>query len=157
MNLSIIYIVLSSAVVAALITSGIQVIVHFLERKQERYEVLYGPLRYHLLMMKIITDNNTEIRKEINDEIKNIEVRIKSMQTHISPLTQKWLEHRDIIRTLIQTNPGFVKKCDFNLISEFLDACLKREIIQEGQNELSTDERISKISDVVQKLQNRLL
>jgi hypothetical protein len=161
MGLSPTDIVLSSAVVAAVVSGiiggGIQLIFRLLDQDQERYEVLYGPLRFHLLMMKLIIENREEVSNEIKTEINNVEMRINSMSAHISPLTQKWLSHRDIIRSLLEGNPGYIKKHDFALFAEFLDAYLKREIIQEGQNSLSTEERITKIMDVVKQLQDRLL
>lgn len=152
-----IFLVLSSAVIAALVSGAIQYFFWLAEKNKEEYETLYGPLRFHLLMMKIITKNNNEVSMQISKEIKNVEMRLNSINTHINPLVMKWLEHRDIIRTLLQTNSGYIRKCDLDLIEEFLDACLKREIAQEGRNNLATDERIDKIIDIVKKLQEKLL
>lgn len=153
--------ILTSAVIAglvsAMISGAVQIYAWFLNRSQERYQQLYGPLKLNLLMMQIITENSEEIAKEIQETIGNTDIRIESLSTHISPLTREWLVYRDTIKLLIEKNIGLVRHRDIALVKEFMDAHLKRKIIQEGQNSLATEERITKIIGVIKKLQDKLL
>ncbi len=153
--------ILTSAVIAglvsAMISGAVQIYAWFLNHNQERYQQLYGPLRLNLLMMQVITENSEEVAKEIRETIGNIEMRIESLSTHISPLTREWLAHRDTIKLLFEKHIGLVRRRDLALVKEFMDAHLKRKIIQEGQNSLATEERITKIIDIIKELQNKLL
>ena len=124
---------------------------------EKRYEKLYGPLKFNLLMMRLLVIN----KKEVLDDIKkwlSIEVQIDLIEKHMSPLTQRWIKHRDNIKSLFEENPGLIKKNDFNLMSDFMDGCIKREIIEEGKNVLATDEnRTNKLLKAVEDFQNKLL
>lgn len=127
------------------------------EEEKKRYEKLYGPLKFNLLMMRLIVIN----KKEVLDDIKkwlNVEVQINLIEKHVSPLTKKWIKHRDNIKNLFEENPGLIKKDDFSSVSDFMDGCIKREIIEEGKNVLATDEnRTNKILKVIEDFQNKLL
>lgn len=128
-----------------------------LNNNNERYQKLYGPLKFNLLMMRLMVAN----REKVLEDIKNLASagsRIDLMRKHMSPLTQKWIEHRDIIRNLFEENPGLIKKDDFSLMADFMDGCIKREITEEGKNDLADDEnRTKKLLKAVEDLQNKLL
>jgi len=129
------------------------------EQKNEagRYEKLYGPMRFNLLMMKLLVDNREEILVEIK-KWGTAEMQVDLMQKHLSPLTKKWLAHRDRIRTLLEEHPGLINKEDFILMSDFVDGCIKREIIEEGRNVLAVNEYMTnKLLKAVKELQDKFL
>jgi len=128
-----------------------------LNKNDEKYQKLYGPLRFELLMMKLAVENREEVLKDIKEWL-NVETQINLMQKHMSPLTKRWLSHRDKIRKLFEENAGFIKKRDFNLVSDFMDGCIKREIIEEGTIVLAVNEtRTNRLLEAVAGLQERLL
>ncbi len=153
----IIAIILGSGVVAALLTSLVDWLLE--KRRQENigHERLYGPLRFNLLMMKLLVEN----RKEVLEDIKqwaSAEVRIDLMQNHMSPLTLKWLQHKDKIKILFESNSGLIKKSDYQLVYNFMDGCVKREIIEEGKNLLAVNEnRTNKLLEAVEIMQQKYL
>jgi len=128
-----------------------------LNKNESRYQKLYGPLKFNLLMMKLIFENE----KEVIDDIKkyfNVKNQGELMMKHLSPLAKRWLNHRDNIKDLFEKNPGLINKEDFDLMSNFIDGCIKREIIEEGKNILAVNkERTDKLLEAIKKLQNKLL
>jgi len=123
----------------------------------ERYRKLYGPLKFHLLMMKHMVENKEEVLEEIK-KWGSAEMQVNLMQKHLSPLTKKWLGLRDQIKALLEENPGLIKKEDFTLMSDFVDGCVKREIIEEGQNVLAVNENMTnKLLAAVKNMQDRFL
>src|SRR3989338_11176794 len=154
--LQVISIIIGSSMLSTLLNIGYA---SYKARREDekRYEKLYGPLKFNLLMMRLLVIN----KKEVLDDIKkwlSIEVQIDLIEKHMSPLTQRWIKHRDNIKSLFEENPGLIKKNDFNLMSDFMDGCIKREIIEEGKNVLATDEnRTNKLLKAVEDFQNKLL
>lgn len=149
--------VLGSSFLTAIFTGGITWSLATKSSDERRYEGLYGPLKFNLLMMKLLVENREDVLKDIQEWL-NVETRIDLMQKHMSPLTERWIKHRDIIRELFEKNSGLIKKDDFELVSDFMDGCIKREIIEEGQNVLATNEnRMNKILGSVKSLQDKLL
>lgn len=149
--------VLASAVIAAFVSGLINFFNGIRQEEEERYENFYGPLRYHLLMMKVITDNHLEVESEIREKFTDAEMIVSSLQRHTSPLITQWHNHKEAIKALIETKISLVRKNDFPRITKFLDACLKREIAQEGANSLATDQRMQEIIDAIKELQDYLL
>lgn len=128
-----------------------------LNNNNEKYKKLYGPLKFNLLMMRLMVANREDVLEDIK-KWGSVDLRIDMMRKHMSPLTKKWIEHRDNIRSLFETNPGLIKKDDFSLMSDFIDGCIKREITEEGQNSLALNEnRTDKLLKAVKDLQNKLL
>lgn len=131
--------------------------VWFFKKEDDRYIKLYGPLKFELKMMQLTVSNRDEILEDIK-EWGDVNTRIDLMQKHMRPMTKKWLEHRDKIRKLFEDNPGLIKEEDFELASDFIDGCIKREITEEGQNHFAINEnRISKLMDSIKNLQDKLL
>jgi len=152
-----IFIALLTGIFALFGGAGGGFIVWRLNKNDDEHKKLYGPLKFNLLMMKILVDNREDILKDIK-EWKSVEVRLDLMKKHMSPLTIKWIKHRDIIRNLFEENPGLIREEDFNLAAEFIDGCIKRDIIEDGKNELALKkQRTDKLLDAVKNLQDKLL
>ncbi|MEK7602427.1 MAG: hypothetical protein AAB472_02990 [Patescibacteria group bacterium] len=150
-------IILGSSLLSALFSGVISWRLSDRTREDMRYEKLYGPLKFHLLVMKLLVENREEVSKDI-EEWRNVEVRIDLMQKHMSPLTIKWIEHRDNIRSLFEQFPGFIKEQDFRLFTDFMDGCIKREVIEEGKNIMALNEnRTNKLLDAIGSFQDKLL
>lgn len=127
-----------------------------LNKEDEQYNKLYGPLKFKLKMMQLMMDNQKEIIEEIKQW--NVDTRITLMEKHMSPLTKRWLDYRDEIRKLFESNPGLIKEDDFSLVSDFMDGCIKRDIIEEGKNLLATNDNFrEKLLTSIKKLQDKLL
>lgn len=149
--------ILGSGVMAALCTALVNWKLAKKQKEYERYEKLYGPLKFNLMMMKLMVENKADILEDIN-KWGSVDMRNDLLMKHYSPLTIKWIEYRDIIRNLIEKNPGLIKEADIGLISDFMDGCIKKEIIEEGKNALATNpNRMNKLTEVVAKLQKKLL
>lgn len=132
-------------------------IVWRLNKSDERYRKLYGPLKFNLKMMKLMVENREEVQKDIEDWF-DPGMRLNSMQKHMRPLTQKWIEYKDNIKTLFEENPGLIEKQDFDLVSDFMDGCIKREITEEGKNDFAENKnRTTKLLDAIKKLQEKML
>ncbi len=114
-------------------------------------------MKFNLLMMKLIFDNQSEAQEEIK-RWASIEMQIDLTQKHVSPLTQTWINHRDEIRHLFKSNSGLIKKVDFKLVADFMDGCIKREIIEDGKNVLAINKNMrNKLLDAIKSLQDKLL
>lgn len=154
---SVIAIILGSGVVAALLSGFVAFYLAKRAKENERYENLYGPLKFQLLSMKLIVENKEEVLTEIK-KWASAEMRIDLMTKHLSPLTIKWLQYRDNVRRLLEGKPGLIKIDDFDLVKDFLDGCIKREIIEEGKNVLAVNENMmNKLLDAVENFQKKLL
>ncbi len=130
--------------------------VWFFKREDERYIKLYGPLKFKLKMMELMMNNQKEIIEEIKEW--NINTKLDLMQKHMSPLGKRWLEYRDEIRNLFEQNPGLITDEDFKLISDFMDGCIKRDIIEDGKNLLATNDNFrEKLLTSIKNLQDKLL
>lgn len=136
---------------------GSGVLVYWLNNKNHRYSKLYGPLKFNLLMMKLMVKNKEEILDDIK-EWASVEMRIDMMEKHLSPLTLRWIKHSDNIKVLFEENAGLIKKEDFNLMSDFMDGYVKREITEQGKNLLAVNEnRTTKMLDAIKKFQDKLI
>ncbi len=132
-------------------------LVWLLNRHSEKYQKLYGPLRFNLQMMKIITTNNEEVVADIK-KWANVETQIDLMTKHLPPLTEKWINHVTNVKTLFEQNSGLINKCDFDLMSDFMDGYVKREITEGGKNLMAIEDgRRGKLLDAIKNLQERLL
>jgi hypothetical protein len=155
--LSSILIPLLAALFSLLGSLGGGFIVWLMTDRSEKYKKLYAPLRFHLMMMKLIVENREEVREDIQ-KWGDVATRINMIQVHMSPLTKKWIGHYEAIKELIEANAGLIKKKDFQLVSDFMDGFVKREITENGRNLLAEREsRTSKLMDAVKALQDRLL
>jgi hypothetical protein len=155
--ISSIYIPLLSAVFA--LVGGVfgGLVVWKLDDNNERYKKLYGPLKFHLLMMKLMVANKEDVYKDIKDWYSSAELRVNMMQKHMTPLTKQWINHKDDIKKLFEENPGLVKKDDFGLMSDFMDGCVKREITEDGKNDFTENNRVDKLLKAIENLQSKLL
>jgi len=148
---------LASGIVAAIVALIGQ---HYFFRKnkdEEKYQKLYGPLTYHLLCMRLLTNNRERLTEEIRETFNDATSRITEMQTHGRPLVGKWISHKEEIEQLLEKYPGYIKKEDLGLIGDFLDGCIKREITENGRNMYTTEERTDKILDAIRAMQAKLL
>lgn len=128
-----------------------------LNEKSDAYKRFYGPLRFHLQMMKLLSENKEEVLHDVK-EWKSVEMQISMMEKHMNPLTVRWIEHCKKINELLSENYGLIKAGDFNLIADFLDGYLKREITEHGKNLLAIrEDRTDKLLDAVKNLQAHLL
>lgn len=132
-------------------------IVWKLTERGEKHKRLYGPLRFHLQMMKLLVENKEDVLEDIK-EWKNVEMQISLMEKHMSPLTIRWIEHCKKINELLTENYGLIKTRDFTLIADFLDGYLKREITEQGRNLMAIKEsRTDKLLVAVKNLQTHIL
>lgn len=128
-----------------------------LEMEELQFEELYGSLTYHLLAMKVLTDNKNELIKEIQTEPGNIQMKNSALGQEPRPLIERWQSHRGQIETILACNSGYIKKEHIKLVEDFLDACVKWEIAQGGQSHRATQERMDKLSVAVANFQKELL
>ena len=132
---------LVSGVVAAIVALIGQYYFFRKNKDEEKYQKLYGPLIYHLLCMRLLTSNREKLTEEIKETFNDATDRITEMQTHGRPLVGKWISHKQAIEQLFEQHPGYIKKGDLGLVSDFLDGCIKREITEDGRNWHTTEER----------------
>ncbi len=131
-------------------------LVWFLSAENERYLKLYGPLKFNLEMMKLITQNRDDVITDIK-KWENPQNQIDLIKKHINPLVKKWIEHKDNVRNLFEKYPGLIRKKDFKKVSDFMDGCIKREITEDLQNFLALEEeRVDKLLRIVTLLQEKI-
>lgn len=152
---------LISGVVAAIVALSGQYYFSWRSREEERYKVLYGPLIYNLLMMKILTDNRQELTDEILKMWQDIDTKNSELVKNINPLIKQWIDHKDNLEKLLKDNTGYLRKADLKLIKDFLDGCVKRKIISAengGTNVYAINEgRLNKLLNSISALQDKLL
>lgn len=125
--------------------------------RAEKHRRLYGPLRFHLQMMKLLVENKEEVLEDVK-EWKSVEMQISLMEKYMNPLTIRWIEHCKKINELLTENYGLIKAKDFTLIADFLDGYLKREITEHGKNFMALREnRTDKLLIAIRNLQAHLL
>ncbi len=128
-----------------------------LNSDNEKYQKLYGPLRFNLLMMRLMAENKEEILEDIR-KWANVEMQVNLLQAHLSPLTLKWIAHSDNLKELFEKNSGLIKKGDFSLVSDFMDGYIKRDITEQGKNVMAVREsRTNKLLEAIKDLQDKLL
>lgn len=150
--------ILTSVVVAAITTGLINWRVEVLRRNKEREAKLYGPLKYNLLTMRALTKNRETLTQEILNEGGPIEMKNRALREEPRPLIEKWHTCKNDIATLFEKYPGLIRPEDLNLVGEFVDACIKRNIAKEGQSHrASSDNRMDQLLEVVVKMQDRFL
>ncbi|MEK7644125.1 MAG: hypothetical protein AAB390_02375 [Patescibacteria group bacterium] len=148
---------LGSGVIAALCNAGVNWQLARKSKEDDRYEKLYGPLKFNLLLMKLIVDNKDDVINDI-EAYASIDLRVDMTIKHVSPLILKWREHLDNIKDLFEKNSGFIRRNDFSLVKDFMDGYVKIQIAQDGQNLLAVQSnRIDQILEAVKNLQNKLL
>jgi|SRR3989344_6414793 len=129
-----------------------------IEREQKQFEKLYGPLIYQLLAIRVLNFNRKELLEEINKEsIPDNADAILKKYSDINPINSEWRKRIFKLIDLFQENAGYIKKQHINLIENFLDACVKRDITKGGKSVRATKERIEKIFDSIEALQKELL
>ncbi|KKS52799.1 MAG: hypothetical protein UV19_C0016G0002 [Parcubacteria group bacterium GW2011_GWA2_42_28] len=148
---------LVSGVIAALVALSGQYYFSWRNRAEEKYQKLYGPLIYHLLQMRLLTRNREELTDEIKDTFKDASLRVNELETHGRPLVAEWIQHKEGIEKLLEEYPGYIKKEDLHLISDFLDGCIKRGITEDGRNTYTTQERTKKLLEAIRAMQVKLL
>lgn len=150
-------VILGSSLVAAVVAKILDYFVIERMRIEEvRYQKLYGPLRYKLLEMEVISMNRKDLMQEIAKEL-SAEQRIESIQKEIRPLVQKWISCKEEVGHLLESNAGYIKREHICLVKNFLDGCLKREITNDGKSHRTTKERVDKLLVAISVLQRRLL
>jgi hypothetical protein len=146
--------VVVAAITAALISWGVEV----WHRNNEREEKLYGLLKYNLLTMRALTKNRETLTQEILNEGGPIEMKNQALREEPRLLIEKWHESKDEIAALFQKYPGLIKPKDLDLVGEFIDACIKRNIAKEGRSHRAgADNRMDKILEIIEKMQERFL
>jgi len=148
---------LVSGVVAAIVVLIGQYYFFQKNQNEEKYQKLYGPLVYHLLRMRLLTDNRKSLTEEIKETFNDPSYRIDELQKHGRPLVSKWIQYKEAIEKLLEEYPGYIRKEDLNLVSDFLDGCIKREITENGKNDYTTKERTEKLLVAIQAIQKKLL
>jgi hypothetical protein len=162
-----IILILTSSLVASLVT----VLLNWLREwfvvkkreEKERYEKLYGPLKFYLLLMDASTKNKTELLEEIDKMFKKSNYKLDLSSLHkenISPLIKKYWEYIEAIMDILKSNPECIKKEHFPLVKNFVDGYIKREIVGKDTvkgNRFISEERMGKIIDAVEALKKEFL
>ena len=155
------YTALISGVIAAVVALIGQYYFFQKNRNEEQYRRLYGPVIYHLLMMKTLTSNREELTKEIVNTWRDIDMKNKELVKNLNPLITQWIGHKDSLELLFKDFSGYIRRKDLRLVEDFLDGCIKRNIITSengGTNFYATkEERINKLLEAIIKLQNKLI
>lgn len=147
-----------AAVVAAVVTVGVGWAIEVWRKNNERYEKLYGPLKYKLIAMRALTKNSDTLIQELRNKDSN--KTIADQSKHVTPLYRKWHEYKDETRELLGKYPGYIKKEDLDVFSNFIDACIKRDIAENDNFESALsaeDNRTGKIMAVITQMQERFL
>lgn len=153
----IVIIVLGSSVVATLVNKGWDYFSQRAERENERVENLYGPLRFHLMVMSSLDVNKKELMEESLKTKRDVP---ETYRKEVDSLIRKWWEHAGIIQTVIQSNVGYVKKKHVKLVADFIDGWIKRDIIGTLVNKgtvLTNKERMGKIIDTIEAMKEEFL
>ncbi len=150
--------ILASIVVAALTTAIISWCIEVWRRGNERNRKLYGPLKYKLLAMRALTKNRETLMQEILDQGGSIEMKNEALGSELKPLIEKWQAYKNEIVALFEKYPDCIRKCDFDLVGRFIDACIKRDISKEGQSRRALyNNRMDKIIETIKQMQSRFL
>jgi len=155
--LQIILIILGSSVVATIITKIFDFITEKNKKEEELYQKLYGPLIYNLLLMRLLTNNREQLTKEIREFFSDGQSRLEELIKRANPLVKRWIRHKENIEKLLMEYPGYIKKEDLKLVSDFFDGCIKREITEEGKNIYTTEERVNSLLDTIEMMQKKFL
>jgi hypothetical protein len=147
-----------ATIVGVLLTWLKEYIQKKVEKEQRQFEKLYGALTYHLLAMKVLKINRTELLDEIVKEPTpdDIKENIKRFMP-VNPLILKWNEHKDKLMKILENNAGYLKKSHIKFVEDFLDGCVKRDITENGESIRVTPKRIEKMIDAVRVLQDEIL
>jgi hypothetical protein len=150
-------IILTSAFISAIVSGIFQWIISEKSKKNEQEIKLYGPLKFHLMMILLINKNKEDIiESDIRESGAGIETQNNLYKIHIVPLIKKLWLHFDRIMGLFERYPGFIRREHFYLVKNFVDGYMKREIIEHGANSLTNNERLDKLIDAVEALQKEM-
>ena len=159
MSENILEIIITSSLIASVVTVLLNWFKEWLTvrkiKEEGRYRKLYAPLKFHLMIMKLVVENKTELIKESKGKFNRL------YSEDINPLVGKWWEHLRIIISLLESNPELIKKEHFLLIRDLMDGYIKREIIVGAENikgnSLVTEDKIIKVINSVNNLAKELL
>ena len=127
------------------------------DRRDDQFKNLYGPITYHLLMLKVIDINRKELIEEISNKplSEDIEINLKRWRD-LNPVNDAWWNHIRQLKTLFEERAGYIEKKHLKLVENLLDGIVKRNITQGGKSSLTTKERIEKIFQAIDALNGEL-
>src|SRR5687767_7859694 len=90
-------------------------------RKNLTQEKLYGPLTYHLLMIRALNLNRDELLNEISAEptIGDTGSILKKFGD-VNPINNQWRQHIQHIRDELEKNSGYIREEHFQAVEYFL-------------------------------------
>ncbi len=128
------------------------IIVFMLNKSENQERKLYGPLRFHLLMLKLLEEQLTEVKNKFLPT-NSIRQDFNSFDKHAQPISDKRGINEDIIITLLADYPGYIKKKHLILIKDFIDDCMRGKMAPSGLSiGITEKKRIA-----TQRLQKELL
>ncbi|MEM4326027.1 MAG: hypothetical protein QXU40_01880 [Candidatus Pacearchaeota archaeon] len=112
-------------------------------KKEESYKRLYGPLRFYLSLLDSIDTNKKELKKiyekaskehklNVSDDYGKAQIQEdinEERRQKLNELTKRWWLFVEKIKELIENNPEYIKKRHFDLIINFFEAYIKRELV----------------------------
>jgi hypothetical protein len=154
--------ILGSTVVATVIGFILGWVKEYFQEKSRwkklTYEKLYGVLIYHLLMIRALSINRAELIEEISKEpVSNDLEYTKKKFDEVSPINVQWWQHIQNIRYILESKAGYIRNEHFKIVEDFLDSVIKREITKNGTSGRTTKERVGKIFDSLQKLDEEII
>ena len=154
--------IISSTVIATIVGVILNWIKEYFQSKYRwkklTHEKLYGDVIYNLLMIKTLNINRNELIDEINKEISPHDTEtILRRFADINPINDQWRLHIERLKAEFEAKAGYIRKEHLTLVEDFLDSFVKREITKGGTSPRATKERIQKIFNTLEKLQNELL
>ncbi len=174
-------IILSSALISGIIAAIVNQFFYWLngERQDEkqRYQKLYGPLKFHFMYLKSIDKHRARIieagkegdkdAQKILDRQRNIEERNQNISSQLSAqnkLVTPWWKTIDKIYNLLENNPDMIRKGDLQCISNFIDAYISTEYLgKDMQTKMSVylffklNEQRSSMNKSVEALSKKVL
>lgn len=155
-----VFIILGSSVVATLISKMWDHFSRKAEREDDQNEYFYNPIKLQLIMLGSLSLNRKELMDESLKRRSGNEIISEDYKKEVNSLIEKWWAHAGIIKTIIETQPGSIRKEHFKLVADFMDGWIKRDIIGTSINKgtvLTNKERMSKIFVAIEALKRELL
>jgi len=171
-------VVLTSSVVAALITLGGSFVLERIKKEDDSRRRVYGPLKIYLTIVDAIDDQVLVIKesgKKAIREAENVDSEKRDRQKHVHSIlesqmrlhneeTKKWWFYIDKIFEVLLNNPDIIKKKHYEIIGQFIRVYEHRECLgkEERKNihpllEDNIDDDDKDIVEVVNRLKNIIL
>lgn len=170
-------IILSSAFTSAVVNQAFNWWNERRKDENERYKILYGPLKFYFMHISAIDKQIDEVIKAtgetINEETQildsqrqqeSIKVSIDSSTEVKNKLVTLWWKNVEKVYTFLENNPDKIKKGDIDTVGKFVDAYIATEYLGKDRHEKMDAALYRKLSDqrehiskVVKSLENKIV